>query len=187
MRTHDKAKSRASHADFIGIERRVADSAAFKTLPAIARALYLDLRRQLNGRNNGQIGAFLQGSEDRPGLAAYGWPARTVFKLLRVLIEHGLIEKTRQGGIGAMSKTCTLYAFTDLPTVEHKEKGVRGAQASRAYASFIPTERTPRQRKQAAPRASTHAPRASTQVHRVPRTALTTAPRAVSNFPEKAG
>lgn len=139
-RTHEKQKGRATYADFIGIPRKVADSPAFRSLPPIARALYVDLRRQHNGFNNGQIAAVDKGTGERPGLAYYGWPHSSVHKNLKLLLEHGLIEKTRQGGIGAMSRTCSLYAFADLLVVGNPQKGIRGAQASLAYLSFKPNE-----------------------------------------------
>ncbi len=132
-RSYAKAKGRATHADFIGIPRFVADSQAFKSLSPMARALYLDLRRQHNGHNNGQIAAVDAGTLLSPGLTGYGWAHSSVHKFLKVLREHGLIEQTRQGGIASMSRTCSLYAFTDAPTVEHKEKGVRGSQPTHAY------------------------------------------------------
>lgn len=49
----ERTHGRASYANFIGIRRSVADSAAFMTLSQMARALYVDLRRQFNGHNNG--------------------------------------------------------------------------------------------------------------------------------------
>jgi DNA-binding transcriptional ArsR family regulator len=141
------AKFRARHSDFIGIPRKVADSAAFRSLPAIARALYVDLRRQHNGHNNGQIAAVDRGNEASPGLAYYGWSHSSVHKNLKLLLEHGLIEKTRQGGIGVMSKSCTLYAFTDLAVAAHTGKGIKGAQPSLAYIQYVPRERERRVRK----------------------------------------
>lgn len=126
----DKDKSRARYVDFIGIERRVADSEAFISLSALARALYVDLRRQFNGRNNGDICAadyFLK---------PYGWAHSSIHKGLKELLAHGLIEKTRQGGIGAMSRTPSLYAFTDLPVMANPQKGIKGAQPSLAYRQF---------------------------------------------------
>lgn len=139
-------RGRASHADFIGISRKVADSPAFGTLPPIARALYVDLRRQFNGYNNGQIAAVIKGTKDHPGLAAFGWASRTVFKFINTLIEHGLIERTRQGGINYLSKTCSLYAFTDLAVAANKEKNIAGSLPSLAYRSFTPKERVKRTR-----------------------------------------
>ena len=164
-------RSKARHADFIGINRKVAESPAFTSLPPIARALYLDLRRQYNGHNNGQIAAVLEGTPDRPGLIAYGWAKRSVFKFVKMLIEHGLIEKTRQGGIAAMSKICSLYAFTDAPVVANKEKGISGSMASLAYLRFVPkvrTKRTRRKKTQSAPHALIAARGARCKVHAVP-------------------
>jgi hypothetical protein len=178
----------AKHADFIGTTRKVADSPAFKALPPIARALYFDLRRQYNGHNNGQIAAVLEGTEDRPGLAAYGWPPRSVFKYIKVLVEHHLIEKTRQGGIGAMSKICSLYAFTDSPVMANKEKGIPGSTASLAYLNFTPKERAQRTRQkkvQGAHGARIAARGAGTQVHAVPTDSPTSACGAACDFPSK--
>lgn len=132
MRTLEKSKGRATHANFIGIPRQVADSAAYVYLPHWVRALYVDLRRQYNGRNNGDICAA------DGVLGQYGWSHSTIHKGLKRLVAHGLIEKSRQGGIGSMSRTPTLYAFTDTPIVPNPAKGIRFAQASWAYRSFIP-------------------------------------------------
>jgi len=176
----------ARHADFIGVPRGLARSRAFIDTPPLGRALYFDLRRQYNGHNNGQIAAVLEGTEDRPGLAAYGWPARSVFKYLKVLLDHGLIERTRQGGIGALSKTCSLYAFTDLPVVANKEKGIAGSQASLAYLNFTPKERVQRTRQkqtQGACGAYIAARGAGTQLHAMPSDRLTTARDAACDLP----
>ncbi len=132
---------KARHADFIGIERSVADSTAFIALPLLARALYLDLRRQNNGNNNGDICAALG------VLGQYDWASSSIHKGLKALIKHGLIVKTRQGGIGAMSRTPTLYGFTDIPIVANPAKGISGAMPSLAYREFQPVERVRRQRK----------------------------------------
>jgi hypothetical protein len=169
---------RASYTDFIGIPRKVADSPAFRSLPQIARALYVDLRRQHNGHNNGQIAAVDRGNEASPGLAYYGWSHSSVHKNLKILLEHGLIEKTRQGGIGVMSKTCTLYAFTDLAIAAHTGKGIKGAQPSLAYMQYVPKDRERRVRKKVeGPRgASLSTRRALSQVHAVTSTPPTSAP-----------
>ena len=136
-------KGRATHANFIGIPRHVADSPAFVTLPPLARALYVDLRRQHNGNNNGDISAA-DGI-----LARYNWPHSTIHKMLRLLSEHGLIEKTRQGGIASLSRITTLYAFTDLPVVANPVKGIHGSQGSWAYKEFVPPKQVKRTKKNA--------------------------------------
>lgn len=131
-RTREKMKGRASHANFIGIPRAVADSAAYISLPVHARALYADLRRQFNGHNNGDICAA------GGVLEKYGWAHSTISKHLKLLIDHLLIVKTRQGGIGAMSRTPCLYGFTDEQIIANSTKGISGAMASHAYRDFKP-------------------------------------------------
>ena len=133
--------ARASYHNFIGIERSVADTPAFITMPPIARALYLDLRRQFNGYNNGDICAA-DGI-----LTKYGWSHSTIHKCLKILREHGLIEVTRQGGIGAMSRTPTLYGFTDQQVIANPAKGISGAMATLAYRNFTPAAKPKRVRK----------------------------------------
>jgi hypothetical protein len=114
--------------------------------------------------------------------------AAHVFKCIAVLLEHGLIEKTRQGGIASMSKTCTLYAFTDLPVVGNKEKGIEGAMASLRYLQFTPSEpsrRTRQKRSLDAHGAVIDARGARTQLHAVPTGPSIDACRAVSDPREK--
>lgn len=135
-RTLLKAKGRATHANFIGIPRQVADSPAYIALPHWVRALYVDLRRQHNGRNNGDICAA-DGI-----LRRYGWAHSTIHKGLKHLLKHGLIEQTRKGGIASMSQIPSLYAFTDLPVAPNLAKGIRFAQASWAYRDFVPDKST---------------------------------------------
>jgi hypothetical protein len=179
-----KAKFRARHSDFIGIPRKVADSPAFRSLPPIARALYVDLRRQHNGHNNGQIAAVDRGNEASPGLTFYGWSHSSIHKHIKLLIEHGLLEKTRQGGIAAMSKTCSLYAFTDLAVTAHTGKGIKGAQPSLAYMQYVPKERKRRVRKKVeGPRgAPLSAHGGLSQVHTVTSTPSTSAHGGPSEF-----
>ena len=125
-------KNRGSHADFIGISRDVANSVAFVTLSHVTRALYVDLRRQYNGHNNGDICAA-DGM-----LEKYGWSHSTIHKHLKPLLERGLIVKTRQGGIGAMSRTPCLYGFTDEAIHANPAKGISGAIPMFDYRNFRP-------------------------------------------------
>lgn len=141
--TLERMKGRASHGNFIGVRRNVADSPAFLTSSPIARALYFDLRRQFNGHNNGDISAA-DGI-----LGQYGWPHTTIHKALKALIKHGLIVKTRQGGIASMSKVTTLYAFTDEAIAANEAKGIKGAGPSLAYRDFVPEKPAMHGRKKA--------------------------------------
>ena len=129
-RTRAKMKNRASHADFIGISRDAANSAAFITLSHVTRALYVDLRRQYNGHNNGDICAA------DGVLEKYGWSHSTIHKHLKPLLDRGLIVKTRQGGIGAMSRTPCLYGFTDEAIQANPVKGISGAMPTFDYRNY---------------------------------------------------
>ena len=151
MRKRERITGRASYSLFIGIPYFVADSPAFTSLPPIYRALYVDLRRQHNGKNNGDIAAA-DGI-----LGKLGWSHSTIRKGLDKLIEHGLITKTRQGGIASMSKIPTLYAFTDSPTIDNPSKGIKGAQGSWAFRDFVPEPKKKRARKR--DEGSSHAPK----------------------------
>lgn len=131
-RTLEQTHGRATHAIFIGLPRKVANSLAFTSLTPLARALYIDLRRQYNGRNNGDICAA-DGI-----LGPYGWSHSTIHKLLKELQLHCLIRKTRQGGIASMSKMPTLYGFSDIPTMANPAKDIHGAMADLTYLSFMP-------------------------------------------------
>lgn len=130
----ERTHGRASVANFIGIPRAVADTVAFKSLTPFARALYLDLRREYNGRNNGDICAA------DGVLGQYGWAHSTIHKLLKELVEHQLIKKTRQGGIACMSRIPSLYGFTDIPIMANPAKQIIGEMPSLAYRSFIPNK-----------------------------------------------
>ena len=123
----ERNKGRKEFGRFIALPCTVIDSPAFLTLPVLARALYVDMRRQFKGANNGLIVAT------QSTLERYGWPRSTVRKYLPLLIERELITQTRQGGIASMSKICCLYAFTDLDIVSVPTKQVRAQQATHGY------------------------------------------------------
>jgi hypothetical protein len=123
-------KPRGEKPRFIGIPLGVAASEAFKSLPAWCRALYLDLRRQFNGFNNGRIAAT------DTILGPLGWSHSTVHKGLDLLIEHKLIERVRRGGLGQRGKKCSLYAFMDETVEEDEERGIRARLPILAYRDY---------------------------------------------------
>jgi hypothetical protein len=124
---------KATRANFVGIGRGVMDSAAFITLSQLSRALYLDLRRQYNGRNNGDI------SIADSVLLPYGWSHSSIHKGVHELVKHGLLLRTRKGGIAAASSTkASLYAFCDLPVNANPAKGITGAPPNMGYHFFNP-------------------------------------------------
>lgn len=125
-----RSKGRATVAQFIGIPRSVSRSEAYKSLPPWCRALYVDLRGQFNGFNNGDFAAT------DTVLCPLGWAHSTIHKGLKLLIEHRLIERTRTGGLGPRGKTCSLYSMTDLVVEPNEAKGIRGRAPSIAYREF---------------------------------------------------
>lgn len=170
---------------YIGIQRPLANSPAFIEVPAIYRALFFDLRRQHNGFNNGSIMAT-DGI-----LGPLGWSHSSIMKGLKVLQEHGLIEQTRQGGIASMSKTCSLWAFTDYPVCENKQFAVKGRQASEAFKLYVPKGNGAKMRRKkkslGPPDVPIGTPRVPIQVHHVTHTHVIGTPRRPSNFDANAG
>ena len=88
-------------------------SAAYKSLSGRAKALLTDLTMQFNGRNNGDLTTGFKYMHEQ------GWRSRdTIEGAKRELLDKGLIEQTRQGGLGFAS----LYAVTWLSIDECKGK-----------------------------------------------------------------
>lgn len=108
-----KAKGRREHGTFWALPHVVLDAPSFLGLRPPAKALLLDLGRQYNGSNNGDLSASWTLMKRR------GWRSKdTLCRALKELTERGLIEKTRQGGRNA----CNLYALTWLPIDECRGK-----------------------------------------------------------------
>ena len=85
----------------------VMDSEAYKGLSYCARSVLTIMLRQYNGRNNGHY------QLTHTWLAKYGFTSRPMnVKAKKELIERGLIQQTRFGG---MRMGASLYAVTWLP------------------------------------------------------------------------
>lgn len=115
----------------IRIRLDLLDSPAWRVLPHSVKAFYIDLRAKLRSVNNGNINAVISEMKHR------GWgSSATIAKALRILEHMGFIAKTRQGGIAFMSKVCTLFRFTDLPTPEWPKLGIQAYPATCDYKRF---------------------------------------------------
>ena len=113
------------------VRHEVLNSPAWRVLGFPAKALYMDLRARLNSTNNGNINAVFSELKHR------GWSSSaTLSRALKQLERMGFIAKTRQGGIAALSKVCTLYRFTDLPVLEHPKQGVPEIKETHDYRKF---------------------------------------------------
>jgi hypothetical protein len=114
-----KMKGRRDYGRYYHVPHAITDTAAYCSLSAHAFKLWHDLLLQYAGKNNGCIDAILSRLEKR------GWKNGTLYRALKELQEKGFIIKTRQGGIGAMKKICSLYRFTHLPTCTDREVGLK--------------------------------------------------------------
>lgn len=88
----------------------VLDSSNYLKLPPSAKQLLVDIFRQHNGRNNGDLSASFKMMQKR------GWKSKsTLARALEALLESNLIIKTREGWFqGEHSSRCALYAVTWL-------------------------------------------------------------------------
>ena len=113
------------------IPHEVTDGPAWRVLSFSAKALYVDLRAKLRSTNNGNINATLSEMKHR------GWASSaTLARALQQLERMGFIAKTRQGGIAAMSKVCSLYRFTDLPVYEQPKQKIGAIESTFEYRRF---------------------------------------------------
>ena len=133
-RTRSGMKGRRDVGRYYQVLHSVADTAAYCSLSAHAQKLWHDLLLQYNGSNNGHIAAILT------QLAKRGWTNGTLYRALDELQKKGFIVRTRQGGIGAMKKICTLYRFTHLATSTNPEIGIRESGPTNDYKNWKPEE-----------------------------------------------
>ena len=133
-RTRSGMKGRRDVGRYYQVLHSVADTAAYCSLSAHAQKLWHDLLLQYNGSNNGHIAAILT------QLAKRGWTNGTLYRALDELQKKGFIVRTRQGGIGAMKKICSLYRFTHLVTFTNPEIGIRKSGPTNDYKNWKPEE-----------------------------------------------
>jgi len=102
-KSYSKSKGRTGTGRFLSIPKQVADSKAYAELGGWSVKLIVDIGKNYNGRNNGDLSAaFSQ-------LQECGWKSKgTLNKAIKELIAHGFIELTRQGG----KHKASLYALT---------------------------------------------------------------------------
>lgn len=105
-RSRQRHKGRQDSGTFTRIPHAIQEAPNWRLLGHVAVHLLLDLARQYNGRNNGDLCAALS------VLSRFGWKSNdTVGTALRELLHYGFIVLTRQGGLHAPN----LYALTWHP------------------------------------------------------------------------
>ena len=108
-----KNSKRSNSKSFAGIPRVVMDSPDFINLKSGAVRLLLELAKQFNGRNNGDL-TVAHSLLKRRGISS----KNTITKATAELIEANMILRTRQGVFLNPGGRCALYALTWLPIDE---------------------------------------------------------------------
>jgi hypothetical protein len=105
------------------------DSQAWHAISHTEQALYVAMRRQYKGSNNGDVSAT------RSTMLHFGFTSpATLSKSLRSLMVAGFIAKTRDtGGLTHRGAVCCLYRFTDEPCNSIPSKGVAASKATHDY------------------------------------------------------
>ena len=106
-----KPRGRSKTARFTGIPHHVMDSANYRSIDGWGAKLLLDLAKQFNGYNNGDLSMAWSKMRD------IGWRSKgTLNSAKDLLLKLGFIEITRQGG----RHRCSLFALTWAPINECK-------------------------------------------------------------------
>ncbi len=112
------------------IDDAVYNSEAFRTLPPSALKLWIDMRTQFNGSNNGTISAAMS------LLVHRGWNSvDTLYRALHELLDRGLIACTRKGKAGP-SRIASFFRFTDLACARNDDKFIEGKDAGQEYLTW---------------------------------------------------
>ena len=108
-----KPNGRARKARYAGVPHVVMESDSYKQLNGWDVKLLLELSKQYNGSNNGDLSAAWGIMKN------LGWRSSgTLFKSLATLERLGFIQRTRQGG----KHQCNLFALTWQPIDDCKVK-----------------------------------------------------------------
>jgi hypothetical protein len=118
---------------YVALQYWMLRSAAWGSLPAVARALYIEMAERYNGRNNGMISYSV-----REAAQALGVTKDTANRALRILEERGFIVCTKRG---AFSLKTTREATTWRLT-EHEADDLVGTdrRASKKFMQWAPPE-----------------------------------------------
>jgi len=100
---HQRTKNRSNQKRFLGICKDVLDSESYSRLGAWSVKLMVDIAKEYNGNNNGDLSATFSIMKKQ------GWRSRgTLHRAIKQLVKYGFLELTRQGG----KNRCSLYAVT---------------------------------------------------------------------------
>ena len=110
---------------------KLLDSPAWCALSSTAKALWIDLRRQVGSTRNGTATTALDLLKHR------GWTSRhTVRNAAEELEALGFVRCTVMGGIANGGKTPKRWAFTDLETFEFPKQHIPASKATFDFLKF---------------------------------------------------
>lgn len=115
---------------FIHIPEMVYDSIAFRSLPDAAARLFLDLRTQYTGGNNGRLRLTLSVLQKR------GWTSKSKLERARdELLQRGLIRYTKKCGANIFHHA-SLFAFCDISVAPSERDHIEACAPTHAYLNF---------------------------------------------------
>jgi hypothetical protein len=106
---------------YLKLEHSFLDSSAWLSLTAVPRALYVEIARRHNGRNNGHVPYSV-----RDGGMALGVHSRTIRRAFKQLEEQGIAVRTNRGSFNLKTKEAKASEWY-LP---HLAKGTPGPPAA---------------------------------------------------------
>ena len=115
-----RMKRRGKRGQFMQLPYALLDTADYLSLSPSSKQLLIDVFRQYNGHNNGDLSASFTLLQRR------GWKSKgTLKRALDQLISRDLLVKTREGWFqGEHSSQCALYAVTWLGIDECRGKNL---------------------------------------------------------------
>ena len=124
-------RGRAKNGRFAGIPHSVMESESYYLSSGNALKLLLELVKQYNGHNNGDLSAAFSVLKSR------GWRSKkTLARCLNELMERELIVKTREGWFSNPGGRCALFALTWRAIDECEGKDLELGPSRGPYRSF---------------------------------------------------
>ena len=87
-----RRKRRSKYPPFVMLPHELIDSKAWQELSCYARTVYIEIRRRYNGKNDNNLSYTYREAGELMG-------RRTFTKALRELVNHGLMDIIRSGGL----------------------------------------------------------------------------------------
>ncbi len=124
---------------WLRIDRELYNTPAFRSLDGGALKLWVDMRIEYDGSNNGNVAATLKTLKPR------GWNSNgKLTRAIKELIDRGLIRRLIVGKAAHGSHIPSLYCFTDLAVQPFEKYGMKitGAPATHDYLKWSEAKKT---------------------------------------------